>query len=224
MSKAIKKVYFCDGAIRGKITQILAKHYELVFTDKDPDYVFYSVMGETHIKYDCVRIFATGENVRADFNYCDYAIGFDYMNFDDRYLRYPLYLHYSKDLDRALHKHLDITPEILKDKSRFCTFVVSNSKANSLREEFFEFLNTYKRVDSGGRYKNNIGAPVTDKHQFASEGKFAIAFENSATNGYITEKLIEAFGSKTIPIYWGDENIDKIQEANGGGGECKVLY
>ncbi|WP_295699485.1 hypothetical protein [uncultured Helicobacter sp.] len=44
--KPTKKVYFCDGAVEGKILEILRKHYKLIFTDKNPDYISYSVMGD----------------------------------------------------------------------------------------------------------------------------------------------------------------------------------
>ncbi|WP_334082906.1 glycosyltransferase family 10 domain-containing protein [Helicobacter typhlonius] len=216
-SKTKKRIYFCDGAVKGKIPAILSKHYDIEITPHNPDYVFYSVMGNEHINYDCIRIFSTGENVRADFNFCDYAIGFDYMQFEDRYLRYPFYLHYKEAMEKARNKHLHITPQTLENKKRFCTFVVSNGKADSIRSQFFDKLMQYKHIDSGGKYKNNIGAPVADKLAFLSEGKFNIAFENSSANGYTTEKLIEAFAAGTIPLYWGDESVSLPLDSSGGG-------
>lgn len=214
--KPIKKVYFCDGAVEGKILVLLQKHYEIILTPKNPDYVFYSCMGLEHLNYDGIRIFNTGENIRADFNFCDYGIGFDYMSFEDRYLRYPLYLHYET-MQKTKTKHLHITSEILHKKTRFCTFVVSNGKADKVRTQFFDFLNQYKHIASGGRYKNNIGEAVKDKYAFLESGKFNIAFENSSTNGYTTEKLFDAFASHTIPIYWGDERISMPLDVLGGG-------
>ena len=40
--------------------------------------------------------------------------------------------------------------------------------------------------------------------------KFIICFENSAGNGYITEKIFNCFFAKTIPIYFGAPDIDKF--------------
>jgi len=37
-----------------------------------------------------------------------------------------------------------------------------------------------------------------------------ICFENSSTKNYLTEKLIQAYTFQTIPIYWGDPNVEKI--------------
>ena len=51
---------------------------------------------------NAVKIYFTGENDVPDFNLADYALGFHYIDFGDRYLRFPLYLldHYSwNDLD-----------------------------------------------------------------------------------------------------------------------------
>ena len=99
--------------------------------------------------------------------------------------------------------------EDLKKKEGFCNFVVSNCFAEDVRALFFNQLNKYKKVDSGGRFKNNIGGPVADKLKFQQKYKFSIAFENCSYNGYATEKIVEAFYARTIPIYYGDPEIVK---------------
>jgi hypothetical protein len=69
----------------------------------------------------------------------------------------------------------------------------------------FYKLSQYKKVDSGGRHLNNIGGRVEDKFEFINKYKFSICFENF--KGARSEKLFEAFGANTIPIYWGDSEI-----------------
>lgn len=186
--------------------KILRKNFGDVMECDTPDFLFYSVFGYEHLKYDCVRIFWTGENLIPDFNICDYGIGFAYMEYEDRYLRAPLYLFYQQDYERAKKKHLLSDLEI-RNKTKFCNFVYSNNKATSDRARLFNLLTEYKKVDSGGRYMNNIGGPVEDKYVFQKEYKFSIAFENCSSNGYVTEKLIQAFAASTIPIYWGDKTV-----------------
>ena len=39
---------------------------------------------------------------------------------------------------------------------------------------------------------------------------FSICVENSSNRGYHTEKIIDAFLSKTIPIYWGCPNLEEL--------------
>lgn len=42
------------------------------------------------------------------------------------------------------------------------------------------------------------------------ESMFTIAVENSSNKGYHTEKIIDAFLSKTFPIYWGCPNLEEL--------------
>ena len=188
--------------------------YEFELSE-EPDYLICSVFGHEALskKYDnCVKILFTGENICPDFNLYDYAIGFEYLDFGDRYFRWPLYYAYGQKLWNAfMSKHLNPQEKLAK-KSDFCSFVYSNGMGNPIRQQFFQELLQYKKVDSGGRYMNNIGLPegVPDKIEFESKHKFSIAFENSSHPGYTTEKLIQAFAAGTVPIYWGDPKVQEI--------------
>jgi len=44
---------------------------------------------------------------------------------------------------------------------------------------------------------------------------FHIAIENSQNKNFFTEKIVDAFLSKTIPIYWGCPNIGEFFDING---------
>ena len=61
----------------------------------------------------------------------------------------------------------------------------------------------------GGKCNNNVNGTVRDKIKFLSEYKFSVAMENSEGNGYITEKIVDAFKAGTIPIYNGDYLVDE---------------
>ena len=194
----------------------LEEHFGAVVSN-EPDYVFYSNYGDEHLKYDDrVKIFYSGENAVPDFNFCDYALGFHRLDFGDRYLRFPLYLHY-RGLDGFARIERPQLPDHdqLLDR-RFCNFVYSNgSNADPTRDRFFHLLSSYKPVDSGGRHLNNIGGPVVDKDAFIGAYKFTIAFENSQSPGYVTEKIIEPMLVHSLPIYWGDPTVgDDFNEAS----------
>lgn len=192
-----------EGTIRPLRARI-AQFYDIDETAQ-PDYIIYSVFGQEHLKYnDCVKIFWTGENQAPDFNLCDYAIGFEHLEFGDRYLRFPLWLFYEKDTPLMAEKHRKAS---LEGKDSFCSFVYSNSNASPERETMLNMLSEYKTVSSGGRYRNNVGGPVADKLAFQQRHKFAIAFENASHEGYTTEKLVQAFAAGTVPVYWGDPRV-----------------
>ncbi|MGX2983144.1 glycosyltransferase family 10 domain-containing protein [Helicobacter sp. 23-1045] len=177
--------------------------FEFIIDEKNPQFIVYSVFGTRHIHYDCVRIFHTAENCRADFNFCDYAITYDYLDFGARHLRYPYYLRNLVGVDKnsAIYQKSAFCAEFAKRK--FCSFVVSNGKADELRSAVFEALSAYKKVDSAGRFKNNVGFLADDKIAFLRKYKFNICFENSDTAGYVTEKIIDAKKADSVPIYWG---------------------
>jgi len=101
----------------------------------------------------------------------------------------------------------NITIENLSNKEGFCSFLTSNPISGKYRTSFFRALSTYRKVHSGGKYFNNIGEPVLNKTDFLKKHKFHIAFENSSSPGYTTEKIVEAYLSETIPIYWGNKLV-----------------
>jgi hypothetical protein len=195
---------------------LLKEDYDVEISN-NPDVLFFSVFGSNNISYNCKKVFYTGENIPAPLKgvnnqffpkeiFCDWSFSFDYMN-DERNYRLPLYLLYSGYYE-LVNKKVD---ESLLNR-KFCNFVVSNGNCPQ-RNNFFAKLSKYKKVDSGGRFANNIGNPVVDKIKFQSEYKFSIAFENSAyrpqQSGYTTEKIMEPMTVNSIPLYWGNPNIDK---------------
>lgn len=193
------------------ITQILKKHYDVVISD-EPDYVFCSLYSKELLKYDCIRVFYTGENVIPDFNLFDYAIGFDEISFGDRYVRVPNYSmnpKYEQDIRLLKMRHTNADRSSAARK--FCGTVVSNGNADPMRDRIFDEISKYKQVDSGGKYRNNIGMPggVPDKLAFQKNYKFTLAIENTSFPGYTTEKLVEAFAAGGVPIYWGDPDVGR---------------
>lgn len=205
MKKKIIKVNFCKfwngfNYSNNFLLDALSKNYDVLISD-DPDYIFFSPFSDDLYKYksDCIRIYYTAENINPNFNICDYAIGFQYITYEDRYLRLPIWSFKHRQITRPLD-------ESLFDRE-FCSFVVSEANAADFRTMFYNKLSEYKKIASGGKYLNNIGYRVNDKIEFCKNYKFNIAFENSSSHGYATEKIMDAFEANSIPIYWGDPCI-----------------
>ncbi len=178
----------------------------------NPDYLIFSVFGNNHQRYSCKKIFYTGENVAPPLGYCQWSFSFDYLD-DSRNYRLPHYLLYDGYYELARPKIIDESMAIRK----FCNFVASNGNCKE-RNDFVTKLSKYKKVDSGGRWMNNIGYVVSDKRKFQSEYKFSIAFENDAYRPgyewYITEKIMDPMTVNSIPIYKGGSKIDKDFNTN----------
>jgi len=185
---------------------LLKEEFDIEISN-NPDYLFFSVFGNQHQNYRCKKIFYTGENVAPPLGYCQYSFSFDYLD-DTRNYRLPHYLLYDGYYDLVRPKMIEESMA----KRKFCNFVASNPNCR-VRNEFVEQLSKYKKVDSGGRWMNNIGYAVPDKRKFQSEYKFSIAFENEAYRpqhpGYTTEKIMEPMTVNSVPIYWGNHLINK---------------
>ncbi|WRD20625.1 fucosyltransferase [Helicobacter pylori] len=222
---------------------ILSQRYTITLhqnPDKPADIVFGNPLGSARkiLSYqNAKRVFYTGENEVPNFNLFDYAIGFDELDFRDRYLRMPLYydrLHHKaesvndttapyKIKDNSLYalkkpthcfekNHPNLCALINNEsdplKRGFASFVASNPNAPK-RNAFYDALNSIEPVTGGGSVRNTLGYNVKNKSEFLSQYKFNLCFENSQGYGYVTEKIIDAYFSHTIPIYWGSPSVAK---------------
>ena len=157
------KIWFCDfwpcfDKENNFIIETLKKNYIVEINKKTPEYVFYSNFGYDALKYNCVRIFYSGENVFANFNICDYAITCQNLELEDRHISLPIFLikkgHFINIRER---ERKIITKDELMNKNRFCNFIYDNKKGDPFRKNFFQELNKYKKVDSAGKFLNNMG-------------------------------------------------------------------
>jgi hypothetical protein len=203
------KIDFCDfwgdfNKTDNFFYNLLKEDYEVEISES-PDYIFYSVFGNNHKNYSCTKIFYTGENISPDFNLCDYAFTFKDLD-DPRNYRLPLYVLHPAYYNLT-QKQVD---DSLLDR-KFCNFIFSNGGGQQ-RNELFEKLSQYKKVDSGGQWMNNLGYTVQDKLAFQSQYKFSIAFENVAgypNEGYITEKILDPMSVNSVPIYKGGSLVSQ---------------
>ncbi len=168
-----------------------------------PDILFYSRgPGYEHYRYDCLKVYFTGENDFPDFNECDYALSFYNCDCGGRNLRYPLYMLYECDL-AANAPRLDDAGALNRG---FCSLVMSNAtNCHPRRLEIINAVTSYRELAYGGAFRNNVGGRVAEKIPFIANYKFNLALENSLMPGYVTEKILEPFAAATVPIYWGDD-------------------
>ena len=202
-----------EHAIRqyNPLFRLLQQQFDIVLEQHTPDFLLYSCFGERFYDYRCPRILYLGENIRPNWNECDYAFTFDYTDNPHHY-RLPLFALQSDA--RALSRHAIGATEadtLLKEKNRFCNFIYSHANCRE-RNDFFHRLSTYKPVDAAGKLFNNTPPPsprkadnyIEAKVQFIRRYKFTIAFESMSYPGYTTEKLADALVAHTVPIYYGN--------------------
>ena len=192
--------------------------YDVQMTE-DADYVICDVLGKYHYEY-CkhpqIRIFECGENVTPDFNLVDYAISRYPISFGDRNFYYPGCTMAGSHWHALAKKDRSNAEALLKEKVYFANLVAGHDSEHNFRRIFFEKLSAYKRVESAGRllYNMSDGTQVNwlddSKTNFQRKCKFTICFESTAHEGFITEKITDAFFADTIPIYYGSSSITEI--------------
>jgi alpha(1,3/1,4) fucosyltransferase len=191
--------------------RVLSERFDLDLCDR-PDFLVYDVAGHAFRLHSCVRIRFTCESSAPDFNETDYSVGPLTLE-DPRHLYLPVYVVFGPA--EAIVKQHEDAKAILARKTKFCSFIVSgyNPRKNRNRLDIFNAISRYKRVDSGGRFMNNIGGPIPNryagKQAFLAAYKFNIAYENAIRPGYITEKIYHAMQARCLPIYWGDSSVKR---------------
>ncbi|CAF3736690.1 unnamed protein product [Rotaria socialis] len=99
-----------------------------------------------------------------------------------------------------------VVPFESKDKQADVVWIISNCHAHNGRELFVKQLMLELKVDSYGGCLNNrqgYGARMVDNFAAYKNYKFVIAIENSNCQDYVSEKLILAVSSGSIPIVAG---------------------
>jgi hypothetical protein len=149
-----------------------------------------------------------------DFVFSNYWIDHPkHFRFPPYTIRLFNYVRYGYDYRKLLIKNsIAKRSKVFIEKRRFCSFIYTNRVA--FRGQFFKKLSrTYKPVDSGGRYLNNVGGAIPlgtlPRLDWMEDFKFNISFENTSVPGYISEKLVEPMLVGTIPIYWGDKLVHR---------------
>lgn len=202
--------------------QLRFRGYDVQIAE-DPDYLICDFMGEDPYAY-CgtpqVRIMYSCENYIPDLNLIDYAISPYPIQFGDRCFHLPACVFPHERWAELPNKNRDYLPEILEKKPFFANFITGHESEFNIRGDFFKKLCEYKRVESAGTYLNNMpnGETVNwldgTKEALQKKCKFTLCFESTLNYGFVTEKIMDAFYSDTIPVYYGSSAVEEIFNKN----------
>jgi glycosyltransferase involved in cell wall biosynthesis len=192
--------------------------YEFIVTDiKDCNLIICSVFGNNKNLYpDKKKIILNFEYHSGNHfmeHQHDYYLGsYAASNYSNCYNMGLYFLYKGFPLYREL-----MQPRNLQSKKKFCLCIISNERA-SFRKDFIQKLMEYKTVDCYGKLFKNISNDIIETTSWYNpkildiikDYKFMICMENSQIPNYWTEKIINGFLGNTIPIYWGDPNIETV--------------
>ena len=170
-----------------------------------------------------LTLFITGENVRHDFQHCDYSISFDLGITNPRHIRIPYWMEMVDWREEGVTGNQNPRFGRLLSLERLCNplgedFLHRPQKAaifaSHLREPRGTLLEAVKRqievVEFGKSFNSQIknhsesGLIKFDELQHFA---FNLCPENGMYPGYYTEKIPEAFMAGCLPITWADENV-----------------
>lgn len=197
--------------------------FETLFkkSDKLSDFEITTDLNKANVLFESLfgRTLSNNKKWKYKLHYSGEPYTFDCSNYDvvmyssnehEKYVCVPLYAYYIHN-NNFLHKLVN-RPVITEIPKKFCCFIVSNGHCK-VRNKMFDILNSYKRVDSLGKFNNNCGGPLlhdywTEEYRnFIGQYKFIICFENTKIAAYSTEKIINPYLASIIPIYWSSHVI-----------------
>ena len=152
-----------------------------------------------------------------------------YNDYNDNKINIYLYNHITRIVQNydyisipIIYKRIDyfnisfdsIKPYKLIDfnDKKFC-LVINKSKLNKEIDNIKDLLSNIGIVDNINTYNNYISNASCynsiELLNIFNQYKFIICFENSYSDGYITEKIFNCFFARTIPIYKGSPIIEQ---------------
>jgi len=103
------------------------------------------------------------------------------------------------------------TPALEKDGDALAAYFVSNRRDRSGRSRYAHNLMRHIDVASFGRHQQNRQLPddngIDTKLATIARYKFTLAFENSITPDYVTEKFFHPLCVGSVPVYMGAPNV-----------------
>jgi len=218
-----------------KLTELLNKYtnhtYEFVDNckEKECDIVFYSLYDKIEnlqlVKGNPIFIYWTDENTACGANeifegdpftfYKKNNLSMSFYEDSEDNIYYPYFALFVDNYREALKHKVDISI-----KNKFCTFCASNYDCyNALyRVNTVKYISKhYKEITCCGAVLNNTNGVYLpwdfgERVKYHENYKFNLCFENSESTGklmYITEKIINAYSFKVVPIYWGSDRVNE---------------
>ena len=98
-------------------------------------------------------------------------------------------------------------------KSRSVSMIASYKNEATGHKIRHSIYNHFKdRIDTFGTITGNR---LANKDTGLKDFRFSFAVENCIQDGYFTEKILDCFATKTIPVYWGTRSVGEFFNSDG---------
>jgi hypothetical protein len=163
-----------------------------------------------------VNIFYTGENERPPFGDWDAYLSFDLHSYQGKNAYLPLWWITCTDIAGPntapyLNEPVSVTTLLsrrgvdFQKRRKFCVAFIG--KAYPFR---MQALNQISEIENVEVYGAIARKDTRSKFNASKDFRFVFAFENDLFPGYVTEKVLEAWATGAIPLYWGSDPLGYI--------------
>lgn len=142
-----------------------------------------------------------------DYFSCILTWGQDVLDKCDNALLFPFGMSFLWEMPE-FYENIDI------NKKQFKSFFVCGPKKIT-EGHLFRHRIYNKDINITTPHNWIYSCPVEEKNNNFINSMFHVAIENSKNQNYFTEKIIDCFLTKTIPIYWGCPNIGDFFDKRG---------
>lgn len=202
------------------------KNIKLLFTKYNPDIELFYVYGDRKNLISSkakIKIFDTGEPVqvfRTDYSdncigICDLSLGFNHIS-NPNYIRFPLWITWNFNIIELnkdnIYKRVVEINNAKFTKTKFASLISNWGGLNNSRKIIYDRISKIDKINCPSKFMHNDDSLKNDfndsKYEYLKQFKFNICPENCIEDGYVTEKLFDAFKSGCIPIWSGDKNLE----------------
>lgn len=177
-----------------------------IFTDH---YIFNPIVDQVKSKLKIAWLYEPRAIYHLSYDIYKVEDKFDYifthdqelLNRSDKYKFVPTGACWIPEDKRCIGKKTKLVSSIMSEKR--------STAGHMLRHSVYSLF--HNKIDFYGNFCKHI--PTKDLA--LSDYMFSLCIENSSTENYFTEKIIDCFATGTIPIYWGCKNISKFFNIDG---------
>ncbi len=131
-----------------------------------------------------------------------------------------------KNFNESWLKRIDYKPENKKFKISMMCGVKKYLVGHIMRHKIWNMQNQISNIpivefyyNAGDKkikkYATSKPIGLWRKNEIIEESKFHVCVENNRSKNYFTEKFIDCIATKTVPIYWGCNNIGDFFDLQG---------
>lgn len=105
---------------------------------------------------------------------------------------------------------IDVEDRMIHEKTKDVSIILSAKRTTTGHRFRHLVLDVFPEIDSYG-----FNNPIEKKITALKDYRFSVVIENCQKDYYFSEKLIDAFMTGTVPIYWGCPSIGDFFDTNG---------